>query len=300
MERLTVVISTYKREELLARMFDHLDAQTTDAFDVVVSVNRDQEDITEIQRICEGRAVVVQGAESGVSASRNAGWRAAQEPVVLFFGDDMLPAPDVVERHLEHHARHPAPEAGLLGHVIWARELRRTAFMDWLEGGIQFDYGSISGDRASCFHLYACHLSIKREMLERVGGYDESFRFGYEDLDLGLRLDQLGFELFYDRDAEVEHLHPPTIEAWRERMRIVAGAERQFVEKHPSFEPYFYKLFTRADELPQARSRGARLAGIVPRTAPVIGHRVHFSADRWFTQQLAQPFLAAWREAEPR
>ena len=47
-------------------------------------------------------------------------------------------------------------------------------------------------------------------------------------MDLALRLDAVGFRLIYDRRARVEHLHPPTIEAWQARMRTVAWAERHF------------------------------------------------------------------------
>jgi GT2 family glycosyltransferase len=300
MERLTVVISTFEREPLLARVLDCLAAQTTAAFDTVVAVNRDQADISEVERVCEGRAAVVQGAQPGVSASRNAGWRAACEPLVLFLGDDMLPAPDTVERHLALHARHPEPEVGMLGHTRWARELPHTPFMDWLETGPQFDYGTIRGTQAAWWHLYACNASLKRELLERVGGYDETFRWGYEDLDLGLRLDAHGFRLVYDPDCEVEHVHEPTLDGWKQRMRIVAAAERQFVAKHPHADAYFHDRFAEAAAQPAASTRGVRLAGIVPRGLPVLGARVHFSAERWFSQQLATPFLEAWHEAAPR
>jgi GT2 family glycosyltransferase len=300
MERLSVVIATFEREALVDRVLKAYEAQTTDAFDVVVAVNRDQADLTELERVCDGRAQLVQGAQPGVSASRNAGWRAAREDVILFTGDDMVPAPDVVERHLALHAREPAPEVGMLGHVRWARELPHTPFMDWLETGPQFDFGTIRGTQAAWWHLYACNASLKRELLERVDGYDESFRWGYEDLDLGLRLDWFGVRLVYDPSCEVEHAHEPTLEAWKGRMRIVAGAERQFVAKHPHADAYFHDRFAEAEAQPPASTRGVRLAGVVPRGLPVIGTRVHFSADRWFTQQLAAPFLEAWREAGPR
>ena len=282
-------------------MLDRLERQSVDAFEVVIAVNAAQSDLAGVERTAAGRPYetrVVQGAATGVSASRNAGWRDAREGVVLFTGDDMLAAPDLVERHLAFHTERPGDEAGALGHVRWADELSRTAFMDWLDSGPQFDFGSIRGDRAAWWHFYACNASVKRALLERAGGYDETFQWGYEDLDLGLRLDALGFGLTYLPEAEVEHLHPPTLAAWRERMRIVAGAERQFVTKHPQADAHFLRRFERAEALPPARPRAARVAHLVPRRVPWIGARVHFSADRWFNQQLAPAFLDAWREAE--
>jgi GT2 family glycosyltransferase len=300
--RLSVVISTFERAAVLSRVLDSLDAQTAaGSFDVVIGVNAADADTASVERVAAGRPYpvrVVQGEVPGVSASRNRGWRSAAGTVILFLGDDMLPAPDLVARHLAHHAEDPGSELGVLGHVRWADELPHTPFMDWLEQGVQFDFGTIRGTQAAWWHLYACNASLKRELLERVGGYDEDFRWGYEDLDLGLRLHHLGFRLLYDREAEVEHLHPPTLEAFRERMRIVAGAERQFVTKHPEADAYFLRRFERAEALPPARSRGVKLARFVPPGLPVIGTRVWFSAARWFDQQLAPAFLQAWREAD--
>ena len=302
MARLSVVISTFERAAVLSRVLDRLDAQTAEgAFDVVIGVNAADPDTASVERVAAGRSYpvqVVQGDEPGVSASRNCGWRAAREGLILFLGDDMLPAADLVERHLARHAEHPDPRTGVLGHVRWADELPHTPFMDWLEQGVQFDFGTIRGTQAAWWHLYACNASVSRELLERVGGYDEAFRWGYEDLDLGLRLHRAGFELVYDRDAEVEHLHPPTLEAFRERMRVVAGAERQFVAKHPEADAYFLQRFERAEALPPARGRGVRLARFVPPGVPIIGTRVWFSMARWYDQQLAPAFLEAWRAAE--
>lgn len=296
--RLSVVIPTFERAPVLARVLDRLAAQTAaGAFDVVVCVDAADPDPGAVERVAQG-AQVVRASTPGVSAARNRGWRAAREPLVLFLGDDMLPGPDLVERHLAGHAARPEPEVGVLGHVRWADELRHTPFMDWLDAGVQFDFRTIRGTRAAWWHLYTCNASLKRERLERVGGFDEAFRWGYEELDLGVRLDAAGFELVYDRAAEVEHLHAPTLEAYRERMRIVAAAERQFVAKHPQADAYFLERFRRAAALPPARDRGVRLARFVPRRTPLIGARVWFSLDRWYDQQLAPAFLQAWRESE--
>jgi GT2 family glycosyltransferase len=304
MARLSVVVSTFQREALLRRVLDRLESQTCgpDAFTVIVAVDHAQADLAEVHRAAAGRPYVtrvVQAKErNGVSATRNAGWRVADTPVVLFVGDDMLPRAELVERHLNAHLAHPEIEAGLQGHVVWSPELKLTPFMVWLERGIQFDFGTIRGTEADWWHLYACNASLKVAALERVGGYDEAFEFGYEELDLAARLHEQGFRLIYDPDAVVEHLHPTTIEAYKKRMEVVAVAERQFVAKHPVYPAYFHNRFERAAARPPARSRGARLMKVVPRNLPVLGRRVHFAADCWFDQQLAPPFLKAWDEAE--
>lgn len=297
---IAVVIPTLARYALLARVFARLEGQTAlagGAFEVIVAADAAEADLERVAHAVGARPFpvrIVQASHPGVSAARNRGWRCARAPVILFVGDDMLPCRALVGRHIAFHRHQPQQAIGMLGHVRWARELRITAFMRWLEHGMQFDYPALRRTGSAWWHFYAANASVKRGLLERVGGYDEAFQFGYEELDLALRMSEYGFELRYEPHAVVEHLHATSIESWQRRMRTVASAERQFVAKHASMEPYFYPMFVAATSLPPARGRAARLAGVVPRHVPVIGPRVWGSADAYYRQQLASAFLEAW------
>ncbi|HVE69381.1 MAG TPA: glycosyltransferase [Solirubrobacteraceae bacterium] len=308
MPELSVVIPTFRRHEVLARTLDALDRQTAGltSLEVLVVDDAQEDDPDAVARAvdAERRPYPVRQLHRerpGVSAARNAGWRAAAAPLVLFLGDDMLSSPTLVAEHLDWHRRHPEAEVAVLGHVSWARELRVTGFMRWLEDGIQFDYSTLEGSEASWTHFYASNLSIKRALLDRSGGFDEErFPFGYEDLDLGRRLADLGMRLLYVREAEVEHLHLSTLEDWRGRMRVVAGAERRWVELHPELTPWFHDRLAEA----AARRRVPRalgdLAARVPRQVPVLGRRGRALADTYFLQQLAPDFMSAWGRTEAR
>ena len=302
---LSVVIATLDRAPLLGRVLDRLDAQdaSPDTFEVVIGADAAERDMAAVHAVAADRPYdvrVVQASRPGVSAARNRAWPEARGEVVLFIGDDMLPAPALVARHQRHHAARPAVEDGMIGHVRWAREIRSTPFMRWLDDGMQFDYGSIPGSNAGWWHFVAANGSLKRALLERVGGFDEDFRFGYEELELACRLSPLGFRLHYDAGAEVEHLHPPTLEGWKRRMRTVAAAERQFHAKHPGLEPYFLAIFREAASRPPVRGRAARLAPFVPRWVPRLGEHVWSLTARYYAQELAPPFLEAWDQAGRR
>jgi glycosyltransferase involved in cell wall biosynthesis len=233
--------------------------------------------------------------EPGASHARNAGWRAAEHPLVLFLGDDIIPVRELVARHVAIHESNPGADVGALGHVRWARELRRDAFMAWLDYGIQFSYPTIRDGEAGPGHFYSSNVSVKRSILEEVGGFDaERFPFLYEDIDLGARLFARGFRLLYDGQAIGEHLHRPDVERWKARMVVQAGAEREWAQLHPDQAPYFHSRFAAAVEAPPSRGRMRWLLRYVPRTSPVIGEWVYRRADLYFRQQLAPSFLAAW------
>jgi GT2 family glycosyltransferase len=300
---LAVVIPTLDRPRQLARALQHLDRQRGAAvgrFEVVVALDaassRPTADIGEHPY----PVVCVQPARPGASAARNAGWRATDAPVVLFLGDDAFATRGLVSAHLDEHGRHPAAEVGVLGHVRWPRWPPPTAFMRWLDEGIQFDYSPLeSGREAPWWHFYTVNASAKRAMLERVGGFDEErFPFLYEDLDLAARMSEQGFRLHYDSGALAIHVHRQALSQWSGgRVQLIAAAERRFCARHAQARPYFRELFAAAREQPPARGRGARLASFVPRRMPWLGPRVWASFDLRNRQALAGPFLAAWDAA---
>src|SRR5204862_2528736 len=166
-----------------------LDRQTAppESFEVLVVADAKEEQPDALEDAAAGRgyaARVVRAGRPGASAARNAGWRAAAAPLVLFLDDDILPEPALVAEHLAWHRRHPEDEVGVLGQVRWADELRVTPFMRWLEHGIQFDYPNIEGTEAGWGRFYTANVSVKRALVERVGGFEEdALPFGYEDLD---------------------------------------------------------------------------------------------------------------------
>jgi len=303
MPELSVVIPTYRRRDALPRTLDALSRQTIDPGRVEVIVVDDpvDDDSTAVAAMLgpERRPYALRhlhrGAR-GVSAARNAGWRAAEAPLVMFIGDDILLRPDALAEHLAWHARHPEDEVGVLGRVEWADELEVTPFMRWLEHGIQFDYVSLRGNEASWTHFYTANISLKRVMLERVGGFDEErFPFLYEDLDVGRRMSVHGFRLLYNHAALGEHLHQTSIDEWRRRMAATAPAERRWVEAYPDMPAWFHDIFEVAERRRRVPAPAAKLAARIPPRLPVVGPRAAMVADLHFRQQLAPAFLDAWR-----
>jgi glycosyltransferase involved in cell wall biosynthesis len=299
---LSVVIPTYRRPDALPRTLDALERQTlaADRFEVIVVDDPDADDSSAVAEIVRApsrpfAARHLSRAQPGVSAARNVGWRAASAPVVVFIGDDILLRPDGLERHLAGHTREPDESVGVLGLVVWARELKVTPFMRWLEEGIEFDFRFIFDGETSWPHFYTSNVSVKRSLLERVDGFDEErFPFLYEDLDVGYRMAEHGLRLIFDRHAVGEHLHQVTFEDFRRRMTATADAERKWIEIHPELEPYFHDRFAEAAAGPPGSALAARALGLVPRRLPILGERVWASADRYFCRALGGPFLAAW------
>jgi GT2 family glycosyltransferase len=300
---LSVVISTLGNYETLRRVLDGYSRQDAapGSFEVVVVTDAADPQPEAVEGAIGERAFPVRritGPAPGLSANRNAGSRAAAAPLVMFTDNDTIPVWRLVSEHLDWHRRYPGDEVGVLGRVRWARELRVSTFMRWLDMGLQFDAASIEGIEAGWGRFYGANSSLKRSFLELVGDFDqEHFPYGYEDTDWAYRASKHGFRLVYNDRAVVDHVRPMTLEFWKKRARRVAAAERQFSRLHPELPPWWHGKFTEAAAMPRARGRGIRLAPFVPRRVPWFGPRVWASVDIAYKQALAPYFLAAWDEA---
>jgi GT2 family glycosyltransferase len=199
--RVSVVAATRDRPDRLAALLEALRAQTLAAadFEVVVVDDRSGPEtralLDEAPRDDLELRIVRHDAPRGPGGARNAGWRAARGALVAFTDDDCRPAPGWLEAGLAAHER--APEAVVQGRTQPDPGERdrlgpfsRTVDVERL--GPQYE---------------TCNIFYPRELLERLGGFDEDFglRPGGEDTDLAWRAIELGRPTAFCEDALVFH-----------------------------------------------------------------------------------------------
>jgi GT2 family glycosyltransferase len=91
-----------------------------------------------------------------------------------------------------------------------------------------------------------CNAACRRDVFEKIGGFDEQFSFLNEDADFGWRLESAG-EVCYAPDALV--IHPPRPETFAKKARWVRHLESEFLlfarnpaayRKHRSRSPWLF------------------------------------------------------------
>ena len=293
---LVVVIPTRQRWPILERTLAALRAQTVQGFEIVVVADGLDQDVPELPAV-----TTLQQAHAGPGAARNRGVAASDRALVLFLGDDMIPRPQLVARHLSRHAARPEREVAVLGRSVWHPEVPRDALHRWLDwSGALFDFSALDRDDtedAGWSRFYSSNVSLKRELFEAAGGFDPDFTFDYEDLDLAWRLGRCGIRLLYERDAVTDHLHAYDWAAVQRRYESRAAAEQLMMRKHDWFEPWFRRQIEEAArERPASRLWALAVDAVPPRPRRV---RAAFErrANRHRLQRLAPPFRAAWDRA---
>lgn len=218
---ITVVVPTVDRVDLLRRCLRGLAGH-----DVLVVHDGDA---GVVALLAELAVPGLQVAERGVSAKRNAGWRAASSELVAFTDDDCEPVPGWLDACADVAADadlvagpvRPHPEDTATG--LWARTV--TAEQPGFYPG--------------------CNLVVRRELLERVGGFDEGLHGG-EDTDLAWRVREAGGRAAWAQDGVVWHaLRPVTFAAQLRSLPRWAGLAL-VVRRHPQLRElahhrYFWK-----------------------------------------------------------
>jgi glycosyltransferase involved in cell wall biosynthesis len=231
---ISVVIPTYNNRDVLARTLASVLAQEfrPDRYEVIVLDDGSTDGTDEMMRTIAGPAPIVYRRQEnrGRAAARNAGSRLAQGRTILYLDSDIIAQPDLLSRHHARHAASPAP-IGVQGRTLVHPRSKTTAYMKTKE--LLPDLTVRRRTNLSPYHVITRNLSIRAEDLWAVGGFDESFPgYGWEDIELGLRLQSRGVRFVYEPDALGYHDEVETLERTREKLRQAGEGAVYFWTKH--------------------------------------------------------------------
>ncbi len=235
---ISVVIPTYNRLPILQKCLQALETQSLAAdladYEVVVIDDGSTDDtISWLQAANLPHLRWFEQDHQGAAAARNLGVAKALGDVIVFIDSDLV----VTEGFLQAHVEALLQGQQQLGH-------------DRL-----FTYGSVINTNNfeqptsepykitdfSAAYFATGNVAIRRHWLEQAGLFDTRFQlYGWEDLELGVRLKQLGLKLIKCPEAKGYHWHPPFAlaqlpglidrEIQRGRMGVL------FYQKHPTWD----------------------------------------------------------------
>jgi len=197
--KISIVIPTRDRPELLAGCLSHLAADQLPAqFEVVVADDSADASarVNATPELGEVRAVFTRGR--GHAAARNAGWRAARAPIILFLDDDVRPQSGTIAKLCR---------ALVAGHADWisANVLLRTD-----NNPVRSCYVAVmQGGRVNSEPVFVSTqcVATRRECLEQLHGFNEAHQ-RMVDYEISLRARHHGHRLRCLLDAYAEDLDP--------------------------------------------------------------------------------------------
>ncbi|MBZ8178895.1 glycosyltransferase family 2 protein [Oscillatoria salina] len=170
-------------------------------------------------------------SHQGAAAARNLGVEKAQGETIIFIDSDLV----VTEKFLQAHA-----DALVKGY----EETDRVFTYGWVINTCNFENPTSEPYKITDFsaaYFATGNVAIARKWLLEAGLFDTQFQlYGWEDLELGVRLKKLGLKLIKCPEAVGYHWHPafsladiPQLidkEIQRGRMGVI------FYRKHPTWE----------------------------------------------------------------
>lgn len=171
--------------------------------------------------------VIQSGHNGGFGAGNNAGMRAglsdgARPDYTYILNSDAFPAPDAIAALLAH--LEATPEAGLAGSHIHGPDgaphvtcFRFPSILGELEGAARIGPLSrvlrrhavplpVLDQTQPVDWLAGASLMIRQDVLDEIGGFDETFFLYFEETDLCLRAARAGWRTDYVHESRVEHI----------------------------------------------------------------------------------------------
>ncbi len=207
----SVVIPTYNRKPILEKCLIALEHQqfkadsVVDGYEVVLVDDGSTDGTLEWLESNKNEFLHVRSHAQdhmGPAAARNLGVEQAKGDTIIFIDSDLV----VTEHFLEAHA-----DALVQGHKQLGSD--RLFTYGWVINTCNFNNPTSEPYKITDFsaaYFATGNVAIARKWLEKAGLFDTRFQlYGWEDLELGVRLKQLGLKLIKCPAAVGYHWHPP-------------------------------------------------------------------------------------------
>jgi GT2 family glycosyltransferase len=263
--RLSVVIPTFRREQVLLDTVQYLLQQEWQPTEILVVDQTQEHSSSTIDRLLEwdreGKVRWIRLPQPSITHAMNAGLERASGDVVVFLDDDIIPDARLLSGHALAHSEGCCNIVA--GQVLQPGE---EVLPEIADGG---EFRFCSGKRRWVEELMGGNFSVKRDVAIAIGGFDENFvhvayRFEAEFCDRALHA---GERILFEPAASIRHL------------KAVEGGTRAYGHHLTTVRPshavgaYYYLL--------RARRLRHRFGKILLRMARSIRTRHHLLHPWW-------------------
>jgi GT2 family glycosyltransferase len=176
--------------------------------------------------------------KGGRAAAHNYGIRHARANLLLLYGCDFIATPELLEHHVRLHQQISDSKLVGIGPALFPSKFEITPFMRWLEQSGTLFGAPFSSTKSTIPEefFYGVNTSIKKDLLDEVGPFDEQLPYhAVDDYEIGRRLFERGMRTVFLPRALAYHDHQISMRDRRQAMKE-AGASTAILEsKNPNF-----------------------------------------------------------------
>jgi len=241
--KLTIQIVNFRSRHYLERcLFSISENLPAEIEAEVLLVNNDENPLDEFSNKLKGKCslrILEIRKNIGFGKAHNAGFKSSRGKYILFLNPDTQILPGALQAMLDVFEKDHS--VGLAGPLLVGaagkiqpdcfgtrktplsplkrkifgfdeqRSGARTFETDWISGGAMF---------------------ARRDVFDKLGGFDERFFMYFEDVDLCYRAKQLGHKIAVNSDARIFHESGKSFESEREKKRHYYASQNYYFRKH--------------------------------------------------------------------
>jgi GT2 family glycosyltransferase len=233
---LSVIVPTYNSAALTQKCLSALVASISHRQDaeIIVSDDGSTDGTGELLEMSRDRVTLVRSEiNRGFAAACNAGAKAARGRWLIFYNNDLTPHGGWIDELVDYVTQ--VPDAAIVGCKLLMPDgrLQHAGVVLCSDGYPRHVYAGFPANhplvnKSGPAHMVtgACML-VASKWFDRMTGFDEKYRNGYEDIDLCLRVGAARGEVHYCHRSVLTHL----VSATRlERVEEFAGTQRRFLD----------------------------------------------------------------------
>ena len=191
MARVSVILPVFNGAATIVNALGSVFAQSFTDFEIVVVDDGSTDDTASLLAEYRDRIRVVSQSNRGLSAARNAGFRASNGEYLAFIDDDDEWMPEKLARCVALLDQDPSCALAYTGAV--RVDLTGTPMPTQTIQNDGVDSPSMAQMLARPWNVVPCQFVVRREVFERCGGFDERFISTCEDLYFLLRAREHGY-----------------------------------------------------------------------------------------------------------
>lgn len=207
--KIDIIIPTFNGANHIPRLLESIRNQTYTHYNCFVIDDNSQDNTVQIiSERFRWVKLISQPNNNGPAKNRNIAIRSGDSPYIVIFDDDTyLEDSEWLDKAVKKMERNP--NIGQLASMIISG-FNKEVLLDcgicrnrYLFGGIYFNYQKkdlFGQHEISRPVLGACTAGtiLRRDLFERVGGFDPKYFYSVEDLDLSLRIHLAGYDVVYE------------------------------------------------------------------------------------------------------
>jgi len=318
----SIIIPVYNKWRYTLNCLKSVAENTADDYEVIVVDDASTDKTAEILAAVKNLRVVTNDQNMGFVESCNRGARASKGKYILFLNNDTMVTKDWLPPLLEVIKRQ---DVGAVGSKLVYPDgtLQEAGGIVWNDAtGCNYGRGD-DWDKPEYSYLRevdycsGASLMVKRELFEKIGGFDEQFKPGYcEDTDLCFSLRTLGYKVMFQPMSVVVHFEGVTCgtDVSRGIKRYQEINRQKFVQKWGAvLQQYHYPPLSENAFLARDRVTGKRIL-VIDHFVPTydqdagsestfnilkllceLGHKVTFVGDNLLS---IQPYTTTLQQNE--